>query len=112
MGTNYYAVSPRGKVHLGKSSAGWQFLCKADPEWKKEDCLDLWLSRVISAKRIVNEYNEPVTIAEILEIVFNKLSDSDCISHTEYLRNNYPSYTANGTDFDCKGVNFSTVEFS
>lgn len=108
MGTNYYAVSPRGKVHLGKSSAGWQFLCKADPEWKRENSFELWLERVHSAHRIIDEYGDKFTASELIQYVCQKQNEP--INHTDYMKEHYPSSSDSYWDDD--GFNFTYVEFS
>jgi hypothetical protein len=109
MGTNYYAVAPPGKrVYLGKSSVGWQFLLKADREWKPEEAFGLWLERVHSAYLIVNEYGAEVTASELIQYVCQK--QNEAISHTEYIREHYPSYVDDFWDDD--GFNFTSGEFS
>jgi hypothetical protein len=107
MGTNYYAVTPEGKIHLGKSSYGWQFLCKADPEWKHEDSFGLWLDRVHSADRIVDEYGTVYTPKDMVEYVCQKQNEPT--DHTEYIKERYPDYADGYWDDD--GFNFTSGEF-
>lgn len=109
MGTNYYAVAPPNKrTHLGKSSVGWQFLLKADYEWKREDAFGLWLERVHSAHRIVDEYGTVYTPSELIQYVCQKATEPT--SHTEYIKEHYPSYVDDYWDDD--GFNFTSGEFS
>lgn len=108
MGTNYYAVAPGNKhIHLGKSSHGWKFLAKAEPEWIRDESLRIWIERVITAPRIVDEYSDIISKAEFLAFVFGKQGETT--SHTEYIAEHYP----NLLDYwDCNGVNFTSGEFS
>lgn len=79
MGTNYYVRVPGGSkpyarcpesqlIHLGKSSAGWRFLRRADPTWDRFDAVRLWEHR---ARRgpIEDEYGRPVTLEELEALI-------------------------------------------
>lgn len=84
MGTNYYVRTPGCSeacphcsestlIHLGKSSAGWRFLHRADPTWDRPDALRLWEHR---ARRgpIENEYGQPITLDELMDMIREKQS--------------------------------------
>lgn len=87
MGTNYYAVSEpcghcgRGgdRVHIGKSSIGWQFLfapldmeegkgCHSWREWRA----------YLADKQIVDEYGRSHTLAEFADLVESKQNSGLC----------------------------------
>lgn len=86
MGTNYYTTKKQTHcdtcgqklpkvdivydVHLGKSSAGWAFTIQANGYklYKNWDEMKTWLK----GKKIVNEYDEPVTVAQFIKLVENK----------------------------------------
>lgn len=109
MGTNYYAVAPDvGRIHLGKLSAGWQFLAKADYEWHQKYALTLWIKRVINSRRVIDEYGDPIDKSDFLAMVFRNQQEK--ISHTEYMTEHYPVYS--GDYWDCDGINFTCGEFS
>jgi hypothetical protein len=109
MGTNYYAAAPANKrIHLGKSSVGWQFLAKAEYEWLGDCALSLWLNRVMTSKRIIDEYNNVIDKSDFLAMVFAKQSEP--ISHTKYIAETYPHSSIHY--FDDGGVNFTTCDFS
>lgn len=66
MGTNYYVQTPpcpsacahcsdQEQLHLGKSSGGWRFLFRADPDWPRQQAFARWLARA-AAGRIEDEY--------------------------------------------------------
>lgn len=107
MGTNYYAVSPNKRIHLGKSSHGWQFLAKADYEWIEGCALENWLDRVMTSKRIVDEYGDAISKSAFLSMVFRKQSEPT--NHTEYIKEHHSNYS--GDYWDCDGVNFTSIEF-
>ncbi len=79
MGTNYYwheetkpACAHCGKsaeeevLHIGKSSAGWCFSLHVTDEIKS---LDDWKAKFAGPGKIINEYDEPLTVAQMLEII-------------------------------------------
>lgn len=69
MGTNYDVTFPdREPVHLGKQSAGWTFLFRADPAWPQEEALARWHDLATSGE-IRDEYGHPVTMEWLLESI-------------------------------------------
>ena len=80
MGTNYYlqhgvcecCKKPDSTRHIGKSSGGWCFSLHVYPEegintlddWKK-----LWAEE---NARIVNEYNELISMEDMLDTIINR----------------------------------------
>lgn len=91
MGTNYYTTKKQTHcetcgqklpkvdvvydVHLGKSSYGWAFTIQANGYklYKNWDEMKVWLK----GKKIVNEYDEPVTVAQFIKLVENKKDVAD-----------------------------------
>lgn len=79
MGTNYYYIRSkcehcgRGeeeRLHIGKSSSGWAFLLHIDDERRSlSDWLRLWET---GGGRIVDEYGDEKTIAEVLNTITNR----------------------------------------
>lgn len=83
MGTNYYlkaepcAHCGRGdtQLHIGKSSAGWPFLLAPNRDLD----VDTWkawrqvLCRPENRDRIIDEYHKPVTFAELVNTVENRV---------------------------------------
>ena len=74
MGTNYYLHRSRKKpLHIGKSSGGWVFALRVARVGERGDYpagLDGW-RRLWNTKgsRIVDEYQRPVTPAEMEKII-------------------------------------------
>lgn len=115
MGTNYYALTERcptcnrhdEDIHLGKSSAGWQFsfqynggqYYKNVPEMKK------WLKD----KKIINEYYDPVTHKEFWDMVKVKQTKANQ-NHTAIMRRDYLSHKDSEHIID--GYSFSDYNFS
>jgi hypothetical protein len=76
MGTNYYVTSGPpckhcgrggGKIHIGKSSAGWCFSLHVIEDMglnSLEDWMNFW-----DGRRITNEYDEVKTTQEMLSII-------------------------------------------
>jgi len=87
MGTNYYAFSDPcshcgrsdGRVHIGKSSIGWQFLF-APLDRANGEGIYSWKAwkLYLADKRIVNEYGDAVSLAELVDIVENKQTSGLC----------------------------------
>lgn len=85
MGTNYYletdvcARCGRGddRLHIGKSSGGWCFSLHVDPV-QGINSLDDWLVRFENpTTRIVDEYGDEVTSAEMLRIITGRNGNPD-----------------------------------
>lgn len=73
LGTNYYTKHLGKKIHLGKSSAGWKFLFKADPEWDREKALQLWLKRVMAETAVIyDEYGDKWPKHRFLALVMER----------------------------------------
>lgn len=75
MSTNYYLERKshgcdKSQVHIGKASAGWAFLFKADPSWGQDQALTMWLQLVhTKGFRIVTEYGDKVKEALLLTLI-------------------------------------------
>lgn len=94
MGTNYFSIENKCKecgrydtIHLGKSSAGWQFsfqynggeYYKSVPEMKE------WLKD----KKIENEYGAEVSYDEFWQMVEEKQSNPSNFNHYEECKKKY-----------------------
>jgi len=124
MGTNYYIQTSEAKacpqcgyvtegtrIHIGKSSAGWEFSFHATPalrSWKS------WKQYLLEHQRnneIVNEYGMVFTIGEFANIVEKRWHQSDLRNATKESRDsegqNKPGYF-----LDNQGHSFSEGEFS
>jgi hypothetical protein len=118
VGTNYYVDTPScenacehcsesERIHLGKSSAGWRFLFYAEPDWPREEAFSRWVRRALSGP-ITDEYRQPITLAEFLDMVAVR---ADGIDHVN--RPPEREYgTADGHDFKSGGHDFRDREFS
>lgn len=81
MGTNYYlhekpscphCARPFDSIHIGKSSGGWCFSLHVIPE-DGINSLDDWRERWgRPGRRIVSEYGDQVSIAEMEDIITNR----------------------------------------
>ena len=73
MGTNYYALLEDGdELHIGKSSGGWCFSLHVYPKIGINDFPD-WIEFLNLKKlKIKNEYEDPVTIEELVDIITNR----------------------------------------
>ena len=142
MGTNYYIIyneckccNRHDKLHLGKASGGWKFsfqtiedldLMKIDPvniiagisqeinisSWKE---MKAFLYKYVvehQTARIVDEYDEPCSYDEFVEMVNNKFTDKNK-SHYVYVKNEAKSgFDANNDLIDDEGHSFSRIYFS
>lgn len=80
MGTNYYlhrnvcphCLRPEEKLHIGKSSGGWCFALHVDAE-RNINSLDDWKKLFDGEDNgIVNEYGDPLTAPEMLEVITDR----------------------------------------
>jgi hypothetical protein len=85
MGTNYYyhesgertcphCNRPHEGRHVGKSSAGWCFSLRVYPE-DGINSLDDWRALWAKGGAIFDEYDEPVTVAEMLSTITERAWD-------------------------------------
>jgi hypothetical protein len=125
MGTNYYVRTPRcanacehcsasETIHLGKSSVGWKFCHRADPDWPREQAHTLWRERATSGE-IHDEYQRPISLDELLKFIDVKQKGR---SHTTYnpemarIHGQWLYDSLRASDFDCDGYDFCDREFS
>lgn len=79
MGTNFYWTSDPcvtcghslESLHIGKSSAGWAFGLRIHPD-KGITSLDDWKKKWSAGGQIRNEYEEVVTVEEMLDRITNR----------------------------------------
>lgn len=104
MGTNYYAqleevckCCGRGDedLHIGKQSAGWQFIFADYPE-RGLDTAEAWFS-FLEGRSILNEYNKPIAPDEFIQMV----------KHNQGKR-----HSSSFNRLDPKGYTFSDPGFS
>jgi hypothetical protein len=118
MGTNYYVNTPScanacehcaesERIHLGKSSAGWRFLFRADPEWPRDEAFTHWVRRALSGP-IVDEYGRECSLAELLDLAHGKADGIDHLNRPP--ERQYGRTSAN--DFKSCGHDFNDREFS
>lgn len=110
MGTNYYVNrgiltslvrrEVRERTHLGKSSAGWKFIHKADPRWPQEDARQTWLT-IASAGIIRDEYGTMFSLDELVRLIEAKQSQPLSVTNSGRV-----------SVFSCNGYDFDTAEFS
>lgn len=90
MGTNYYLhknACPHCKrsdeiIHIGKSSAGWCFTLRIDPDDGINDLEDWKMLFYGADSAIFDEYSEELSPKEMLDIIENRKGKepaSDCI---------------------------------
>lgn len=116
MGTNYYTATkvcrecgnkPEG-IHLGKSSAGWQFTFQYNggTYYKNVQEMKEWLAD----KQIENEYHEQVSHEKFWKMVEEKQKPEN-LNHAKEMLANYPAYT-HAREHLIEGYSFSDGEFS
>ena len=74
MGTNYYIrnIKTKQELHIGKSSAGWQFCFKVNKEYNSNlRSLIKYISN--SDFEIITEYGEKITIFNFQNIIKNSV---------------------------------------
>lgn len=79
MSTNYYINNTEGeRVHIGKSSMGWQFLFNVANRYSTNplDSFDAWMSYLDVETRkgamIEDEYGRPVELRELRQLIIEK----------------------------------------
>jgi hypothetical protein len=115
MGTNYFwredpcSKCGRGdEIHIGKSSAGWEFSFHGTDEirsWKG------WQDKLQSGGLIFDEYGREVSLDDFRNTVENRSHPSGLKNHTDYCAKHHPfSYEVQWKDDE--GYSFSPGEFS
>ena len=114
MGTNYYAhtsASDTEGLHIGKKSAGWDFLFHAIPE-KGLTTVAAWRKLLAKAGAYVtDEYGQRLSVGEFFEMATARPVDTapKLRAHSDmraYLRD--PLFHV---DMDARGVPFLNAEF-
>jgi hypothetical protein len=107
VGTNYYVNTPScpsacehctesERIHLGKSSMGWQFIFRADPDWPRDEAFAHWVRRALSGP-IVDEYGRECSLAELIDLVYAKIGAKvDTSAHLN-------AFTSCGHTFSARG---------
>lgn len=133
MGTNYYVRTTGCEDacphcaesvlrHLGKSSAGWKFLFRADSAWPRHMAYGKWVVALAAdinlGGRIEDEYGERVPIADLMQLVEAKQglrSHLDPRPEEEAVwrsRNDYGLWKSlQASNFECSGYDFCDREF-
>lgn len=118
MGTNYYVSGPdiaelvgaeTAGLHIGKKSAGWDFLFRAHPLLQL-DSVARWREFVAGAGRaIVSEYHEVQDVNAFFDMATRRPVDDP----TLHAHNRTLSKTATGYTYDpaARGVPFLACEF-
>ena len=109
MGNNYYAryglclhCSRYEEIHIGKSSAGWQFMFHATEEIKSYKDWLKFLSR--KGTKIYDEYNKEVSLEEFKKLIAEK--------QKPIYDNHAEMYKDMGSYLDDEGYSMSPYEFS
>jgi hypothetical protein len=87
MGTNFYwhesgerkcshCKTETPSLHIGKSSAGWCFALRIHPEEGIRE-LDDWKAKWESGGKIFDEYDEEISIPDMLEMITERKWDGD-----------------------------------
>lgn len=108
MGTNYYAFGPhngvdgddRSGLHIGKSSAGWQFMFRSHPHLQITSFAD-WLSYLTRPDvEVSDEYGAEIPLSEMVDIMSRtKYPDGKKLKdHHQYVRKPV-RYVHDGRDF-------------
>lgn len=113
MGINYYIQTEQCKtcghksegIHLGKSSAGWQFSFQYNggKYYKTVRQMKKWLED----KDIEDEYGDSIDHKTFWKMIQTKQKEK--LNHAKYCQKNYPS---RDTEFTIDGYSFSDCEFS
>lgn len=102
MGTNYYLQQAENTqpLHIGKSSGGWVFALNTHPKEKIETFED-WVSEMLLAHRIFDEYEHDVSMEEMLKIILQP-EPWDTNPSLDFLRRNQAFYDDNLDLLRCK----------
>lgn len=116
MGTNYYAhTSPSDTegLHIGKQSAGWDFLFHSIPE-KGLITVAAWRDLLSQdGTRIADEYGQSIQVEEFFAMATQRPVDTAprLRPHTEVYRGDSMFGDQFHTDMDARGVPFLNAEF-
>lgn len=115
MGTNFYAKTNRCKtcghkpedIHLGKSSAGWQFTFQYNrgKYYKNVGEMKEWLK----GKVIRNEYGQRISRLAFWRMVKDKQTPKNK-NHAKEMHKQYPN--SRKVDLIIEGYSFTNCEFS
>lgn len=103
MGTNYYVQIPGAgaPIHLGKQSAGWVFLFRAQPQWRPHQAFCSWVT-LAEMGDITDEYGRPVELGKLIQdVIYSYMREG--AQHHEAAPGQ-PVYTNHG-------FQFSTADF-
>ena len=108
MGTNYYLINKKTnkKLHLGKSSLGWQFCFKTNDEYKSTMNDMFKYIEQNADNEIWCDYGK-ITITKFKKVIKEHIfgyNFKTCINKTNYLEDN--DFIANDGSWWCKS-NFS-----
>lgn len=116
MGTNYYMLSNnqtecphcgqlhKEKVHIGKASAGWQFVFQAHKDVRN---INDWRLK-LKHSHIIDEYDNDISYDDFFSMVDSR---RDLQSHYEYVSNRYGS-SIHRCYLDYEGHSFTDGDFS
>jgi hypothetical protein len=102
MGTNYYAIRPGEEdLHIGKASAGWEFLFRAHKDPEITSIADWMYTLNLPEVKIRNEYGTEISYANFINWF---------VTRTEGKR--FTVRNSGMTSRDRHGYPFSDREFS
>ena len=105
MGTNYYWYEKPpccecgrefDRLHIGKSSAGWCFSLHVMPEREINELTDWRKLWEIPGSVIRNEYDEVVSVDQMLDVITNRSWKNNSYQTESWLRKNYATQGPNG----------------
>ncbi len=114
MGTNYYAhtsASDAEGLHIGKNSAGWDFLFHAIPE-QGLTTVAAWRELLTGdGVRIADEYGQDVAVDEFFEMATMRPVDTSPRLQAHAASTYYRGASDFHVDMDARGVPFLNAEF-
>ena len=120
MGTNYYqrtdvceCCNRYKERHIGKSSAGWQFLFrgyKSDKDMPKIISFEDWKKELQLNGKIFNEYEVEIPFVDFVNMVISKKAEKN--NHYDYCIKNSLICKLDSNWKDDAGFSFSGEEFS
>lgn len=113
MGTNYYAhtADHADGVHVGKKSAGWDFLFHAIPE-QGLTTVAAWRELLAeTGAHITDEYGQSVAIEEFFEMATTRPVDATPKLRAHGAEGDYQRDPLFSVDMGARGVPFLNAEF-
>ena len=114
MGTNYYAhtsASDAEGLHIGKKSAGWDFLVHAIPEQGLTTAAAWRKSLAKAGTYVTDEYGQRIPVGEFFEMATARPVDTTPKLRAHGDMHTYRRDPLFHVDMDARGVPFLNAEF-